>query len=147
MRRIQSYGSSVNYLVKILQLKGEKIVNSRSTKVKNGKFDLLRHMPQHETAIITQTCKCPRVRSAPFCRVNTVLVLCPHLDKGNLRIGCRYFLTFSTATSNSNSIKAFQWAKAKQLETKSYSRPTDLNKTILQLAALLPLHQMTTGFA
>ena len=28
MRRIQSYGSSVNYLVKILQLKGEKIVVS-----------------------------------------------------------------------------------------------------------------------
>jgi len=56
-------------------------------------------MPEHKPAVKTQTCKGPRVSSAPFCSVYTVLVLCPHLYQ-----------------------------------------------TVLQPAALLPLHQMTTGF-
>ena len=54
---------------------------ARSAKIKNGEFDLLRNMPEHKSSIITQTCKSPRIRGAPFCSINTVLVLCPHLNQ------------------------------------------------------------------
>ena len=81
------------------KLSYREIFVARSAKIKNGEFDLLRNMSEHKSSIITQTCKSPRIRGAPFCSINTVLVLCPHL-----------------------------------------------NQTILQPAALLPLHQMTTGF-